>query len=302
VARKKRHHYIPQFYLRGFASQEPTDRRKPRLWVRDAHSGLVAQRTPEQIAVEIGYYAIETDQGIDFDTLENELAKMEDQAACALREMLGRPVGNRGSIPIEVEIFVAWLGCRIPWLRRIVVESWPKHVEDMAWGKVDVADDPDFTVLIKDLTSSEAQRLPLNAALDAIRSGRWVAQLEQNQIIDMMRFQHWYFGRHRFPNLFWTILTAPTGDHFITSDRPVVWYVPERGWADSLAALKHPDVELTVPLDARTALLATAAPPPEGTKIKVSDINYRTWCFAERFVASRERSVLEEIAQLRCLS
>lgn len=291
---KRRHHYIPQFYLRGFASQETSNRRQPSLWVCDIESGSIAQRTPRNLAVEIGYYAIETEHGLDYQTLENELARMEDQAAFALRQFLSPPVGSRGAMEPEISLFIAWLACRVPWFRRIATEGWPKHMDDMAWGKVEAEDDPDFSVLLVNQATGEHQRLPREAALDAIRSGQWTAQMDQNQIVDVMRLQRWLFQQQHFPRLFWTVLTAPPGDSFIVSDRPVVWYVPDKGFADSPAGLKHPRVELTVPLNAATALLATPSPPPAGTRIYPGDINYRTRCFAERFVASADATNLSD--------
>src|SRR5262249_43317715 len=146
---------------------------KPYLWVRDIKSGLVAKRTPNNLAVEIGYYAMETENGKDFETLENELARMEDQAVFALRQFLNRPVGSRGAIQPEISTFVAWLACRIPWFRRIAMDGWPKHLEDMAWGRVEVEDDPDSSFLLVNVGTDEQRRLPLGDALAAIRSGNW---------------------------------------------------------------------------------------------------------------------------------
>ncbi len=292
MAEKRRHHYVPQFYLRGFAALETPRERKPSLWVRDIHTGLIVQRTPKNLAVEIGYYAIESDRGRDYETVENELARMEDQAAFALRQMLSRPVGSRAAMVPEIGMFVSWLACRVPWFKRIAMEAWSKHVDDMAWGRAEAEDDPDLSFLIVSQTTGERRRLPLEAALAAMRTGPWTAQLDQNQMIDVMRLQRWYFQHQHFPRLFWTVLTAPSGQSFITSDRPVVWYVPEKGFADSPAALKEPDVELTVPLNRGNALLATPSPPPVGTQIRVADINFRTRCFAERFVASADAASL----------
>ena len=80
------------------------------------------------------------------------------------------------------------------------------------------------------------------------------------------------------------LLTAPDGWHFVTSDRPVVWFLPSRGYADSPAALKEPDVQLTVPLDARHAFVGFGQLPQADMRITVDDVNGRTVGYAERFV------------------
>ena len=293
MTEKRRHHYIPQFYLRGFA--DPTTvGGKALLWVRDVRTGMTDRRTPKNLAVEVGYYAIETDQGSDYKTLEDELARMEDRAAHALHKMLDRPVGEQGPMLPELSSFIAWLACRTPWFKRIAMEGWPKHLEDMAFGRAVVEEVPEFSVLMVNTMTGEKRKFLIPEALGAIRTGRWIAQMDQNQVMDMMRLQRWYFQHQHFPKLFWTILTAPAGDFFVVSDRPVVWYVPDRGFADSPAALKYPEVELTVPLNARTALLGTGSLPSAGTQIRAADVNYRTRCFAERFVAAPNLTSLSD--------
>ena len=42
MAEKRRHHYIPQFYLRGFVDPQTPAGQTPYLWVRDTVSGSVS--------------------------------------------------------------------------------------------------------------------------------------------------------------------------------------------------------------------------------------------------------------------
>ncbi len=85
IAEKRRHHYIPQFYLRGFVDPATPPPQTPYLWVWYKHAAAVDRRAPKNLAWEIGYYAIEAHHGLDYATVENELAQVENRAAFALR-------------------------------------------------------------------------------------------------------------------------------------------------------------------------------------------------------------------------
>ena len=50
------HHYLPQFYLRGFS-------REDRLWVYDRYKNEYRNQTPKNIAVERDYYTVTDENG-----------------------------------------------------------------------------------------------------------------------------------------------------------------------------------------------------------------------------------------------
>jgi hypothetical protein len=293
---KRLHHYIPQFYLRGFTDPSVTGGKTPWLWVRHKEASAVVRKAPKNLAAKIGYYATETADGLDYATVENELAAVESRAAFALRKFLDGPTGHRKIEP-DLSVFIGWLAVRVPWFRRAAEDEWQRFLERVAGGREPLPDDPDFSCSLVNMSTGEQRRFTLAETVLAIKSGTWQARLSKNQLIDAMRVQAWYFRFQHFPRLHWTVLTAPDGQFFLTSDRPIVWYVSDGGLADSPAALKQPGVELTVPVSRRFALLATAEIPHSETRIRPSDINRRTFLFCERFVASpREREIWEVAA------
>src|SRR5690348_17198545 len=81
----KRHHYIPQCYLKGFADN-PT---KPKLHVTD----LAEQRTfitkPGNVCAEQHFHRINA-EGLPPDALENSLAGFESELAPALERIIAR--------------------------------------------------------------------------------------------------------------------------------------------------------------------------------------------------------------------
>lgn len=277
---KKRHHFIPQFYLKGFCDPETPSGQAPFLWVRAIHSDAVYRRAPNNLAAEIGCYKCE---GSDPDQMEDELSAMESRAAFALRSFLNQPGGSR-SVPEDLGNFLAWLGARTPSFRRIAQEGWMDFLCNAPWGTEELPSPTSYAISLRHIASGELRREAVSSALPLLGSGNWIALLDQSQYVDFIRLQAWCF-QNRLPSLTWILLTAPNGHSFLTSDRPLVWLIPGRGFADSPAALKDPGVEVTVPLNSRYALLAfskEAAPPAE---VKVLNINVRTMVYAEKFVA-----------------
>src|SRR5579863_3631380 len=140
MAAKHVHHYVPQFYLRGFTDPAATPGMTPWLWVFDKTSKKVSRRAPKNLAAAIGFYAVEGANGSDFVSVENELAAMENRAAFALRQFLSAPAGNRGGIPTGLGIFLGWLAARVPWFDRASKERWEKFIQDAADGRESVPD------------------------------------------------------------------------------------------------------------------------------------------------------------------
>jgi hypothetical protein len=72
----RKHHYVPQFYLKGFT---PTGADGEALWVLDQHSGKQWQSTPPGIAFERDLYRV-TAPGVAPDLVERKFAEFEGQA------------------------------------------------------------------------------------------------------------------------------------------------------------------------------------------------------------------------------
>jgi hypothetical protein len=80
----RRHHYVPQFYLRRFCDANG------RLWAWDKAGDRVFQTSPNAIANETDFYRLRNfeEQGQDPYILEKQLAQMENQAAAITGQWL----------------------------------------------------------------------------------------------------------------------------------------------------------------------------------------------------------------------
>ena len=114
----KRHHYVPQFYLRYFSSLSPDGV----FWVYDKDGGPPRPQTPTNTAVETHFYSVDTPEGGRDTRLEEALAKLESAA----KPILDRWQIN-GARPTAIEIseiaeFFAFMHARVPRTHRLVKE------------------------------------------------------------------------------------------------------------------------------------------------------------------------------------
>jgi hypothetical protein len=81
VSVPKKHHYLPQFYLRGFCPAGD-------LWLYDREKGKCHKSRPKAVAFRKGFYAAQgTDGELDYAEVEERLGVVERQAAPVIRKL-----------------------------------------------------------------------------------------------------------------------------------------------------------------------------------------------------------------------
>ncbi len=85
----RRHHYVPQFHLRRFASAA----RSGRFWRYDKHLDSVAEAGISRSAFATDYYTLPVDDGSRDTGIEAWLGNIESRAAPALSRLLALPAG-----------------------------------------------------------------------------------------------------------------------------------------------------------------------------------------------------------------
>ena len=194
-------------------------------------------------------------------------------------------MGARGEVPGDLGVFLGWLGARVPALRRVFEDGWTDFILNAEWGRDHLPAASACTVSLKQPKTGQSRREPVSTALPLLRADAWIAFPDQEQYTQFISLQAGYFNTQHLPGLRWILLTAPPGHSFVVSDRPLVWFIPGTGYADSPAALRQPEVEVTVPLDRGHALLGLPKQAQTPASVAPWQINIRTACYAERFVA-----------------
>lgn len=112
MGRKKRHHVIPQFYLRGFSENE-------KIGVLDLQKQEIRLGNVADVAVESDYFSLQSDQGVNY---EDFLAVRESAAAAALHKVKsGTWPLDRNSIR-DIAEFVIQLHLRVRSKRQVYTE------------------------------------------------------------------------------------------------------------------------------------------------------------------------------------
>src|SRR4030042_1947343 len=115
----RHHHYIPQFYLRGFL---PTGQKKPVLTVIDLKEQRVFQTGTQVIGGIHDFNRIEAERVLP-DSLENSLSFFEGQVAAALKELEEQRTFVDKPIFDTIINFIALLAIRHPLVRTNVANA-----------------------------------------------------------------------------------------------------------------------------------------------------------------------------------
>lgn len=111
----KRHHFLPEFYLKGFCTAGE-------LWVYDLERNEYNKRRPERVGIRKGFYTIEDQHGNkDHAEVEKRLSVIENDAALVIRQL---DVGGRLKLveKYALSLFAALLKFRTPAFERQMKE------------------------------------------------------------------------------------------------------------------------------------------------------------------------------------
>ena len=254
------HHYLPQFYLRGFSDGNT-------IWVHDRLESRTFGSQPKTVANETKMYTAE---------LEQYLANVvEDPAKPAIERVRGRlPLteAERGYLAN----YVVALWKRVPEGRTRVAERMPEVAADVRMNLHEelaaaVADNPSLSAL------AEARKQQVDRITSAYQSNPqpdvWqqsLAEASSARVTDSLLSMEWRF-------------LCSDQAQFITCDNPVFFFSHE--------GIGRPTSELTIPFSSTIALWAnrrsmTAPPHLRATPAIVREINRRTASNATRFVYS----------------
>ena len=115
----RHHHFVPQFYLGGFAA---TVSARESLHVVDIEKGKQWPSTPKDSAHERDYHAVDLGSGQDPMVIEKKLAECEGKWALALRNTIEQKMLPEGDLLGDLLAFVAFMAVRIPRFRNQVTD------------------------------------------------------------------------------------------------------------------------------------------------------------------------------------
>lgn len=231
-----RHHFVPQGYLRGFATSDDTSSNF--VWVYDKRSGRTpTKKSVRSIAWTPAYYAQENPDGSeDLDKIETHLAQTIDNKIPLILGRIdpkvGRPVALSPEDKGALAFFVGLSMTRVPSFRDGINAIYSKLAGISLYHQMD--SNPELSEFAKKngLTAEAMPWVSLRPMVEMAHS-----------IASTSLANHWQF------------FIPPPEVPFVTSDNPVVF----SGGAAGLTQLgpAHPQAELVMNLRRNLAFVST---------------------------------------------
>jgi Protein of unknown function (DUF4238) len=269
----KKHHYLPQFYLRGFSANA-------RNVFQIEKGGDAAYLCAIEDAAAIrDFHTLDYEGCPDPVALERRLSDLEGEWAATLEEVLGgRPLG--GQRRRSLLEFVAVMRMRVPAVKEFI-ETFEAGVVRAVAKRLE--------------REGKAPRLP--------------EPFESLSLVDHVRIhiRNWKLLESMFDRgldpahlealnaMASTLLRAPSGNAFFTCDQPVALFHPRATQNDAYGVGPATSgVEVSFPLSSQVALLLTHEPNSpvsrDLTAVEVQEFNRRTVVMAQEYVFAPERS------------
>ncbi len=286
------HHYIPRFYLAGFAAHSSkNDKSKPLLWVYEKHRAIRCS-TPEAEACQKDFYSFQ-DGGARNVEVEGWFARLEGQVSSIIPELVRLRREPTGPEREWLALFMGTMQTRTPMGRRLSDERFgPATSRLMKEAAADPARFRELCVTmqadIPDAEMAEEVRKDILAGrgedLEARPDFKLASIVEVGQIVaDVLMEMGWRF------------IHAPQAHRFITSDNPLVSEASEPGSKEIhfRMGVNLPNVAVWFPLTQTVCLIMQKGLTPGiGTTsgFVARCINKRIMICAERRIYAGEHS------------
>lgn len=286
MSKPRKHHYVPQFYLSGFAAQPDSSR----LYVLDKEARRSYPSRINDAACERDFYIMEVEDEGDPFAVEKFFSTIEAGGAEALRFIADHRSVPEGELYGKFIAFLAVMTIRGPGVVDIIEKPFARIIKSMLWYATDskeayekfMADgDPDGKAQVQGMTYEQAR--------DFLRSDKYTVSMGQNFKLRLL-FTILEPAEPLLAARNWSVVAADDGaPDFICSDRPstLCWTTPMPGPFGP--ALGMANTTAMFPLSRRTALLGffekIEVPSRVGSRA-VGIVNSYTATFAKRFVYS----------------
>ncbi|MFQ5961837.1 MAG: DUF4238 domain-containing protein [Candidatus Methylomirabilales bacterium] len=273
MSEPRKHHYLPQFYLRGFSANGRS------IYQIEKPGGRAYVSSIRDTAAIRDYHELDSPGFEDPNAVEKRLAQVEAQLAEGLARVVqgGIPTPETHSSLMQL---VALLRVRVPAFKAHIDTFLQNVVRSMGLMMERKGQVPPIPKGFEDVLRMENLEITISnwKCLELIF--RIAADRRLFDILAAMR-----------P----TILRAPEGAFFLTCDQPVAVFHPTASRTDAYGVgLADPATEVSVPLSSRVLLFLAWATEPavdrDATVDEVVEFNRRTVIMADSLVFAPEPS------------
>ena len=276
MTKKKKHHYIPQFYLEGFIDPK----NHPFVWIYEKGKDCVFKSKPENIAFEKHYHSYITTTGEkDTETIEDILNKFETPAAPIFEKLRFFHMPNEE----ERKTFSCYLGIsltRVPNFRKNVDSVVAKLFKSFL--EMNASNEQNFKEMVDSFEHDTGEKIGYDihvkphVSLSMIFRGLELATI--------------------FNNMTWVFIKATDRFKLLTSDNPLYYDDPTHNHNVFFGvSLTDKNVEVGFPISSEVAFTGTWKKDLregfiQGNHELIKNINRRTVASALRYIYSSERT------------
>ncbi|WP_165218663.1 DUF4238 domain-containing protein [Affinirhizobium pseudoryzae] len=216
--RTKRHHYVPDFYLRHFADENDV------VWIYDKRAkhveASIRWSDPSNVALQGNIYSVRKDDGTYDDRLDQWLQGVEDKAAPIHRKLMSG-IMVEGQEKADYAVFLASLATRTPAILNRVAELHGAYIQSRTIRIL--ADEQHFRKEMEDFKKSPFCADPDQVDIEAIAKflKNRMYKLRIHQQAGLRAFQVTDKLTDKFFEMEWNLCDSE-GRKLVTSDNPLV--------------------------------------------------------------------------------
>lgn len=238
MTKPKRHHYLPEFYLRGFS------RDGKRLFVYDIPSGKLRQQAPEGTGVEKYFYAVETEDDPKDAGAEQVLSLVEGLAAPAIEKARAREsIGADGDDAIRA--FVGFMAVRTPAARAVKRYLLDKLAREDLLTRLGSAEG--WSEFAEQEPDAAREIGGVDGLKELLNSEDYTIDPGQNYVVSS-RFEQALDLTNNLARFSMGFLHSPDNKAFITCDCPVLFAYPAGFTPDYESAELPDEAQVIAPL------------------------------------------------------
>jgi hypothetical protein len=293
----RRHHYLPQMYLRGFADDDGL------VWVFDRQNNTFLHQGVINTAVKKDFYTVVGPDGEKSDAIETLMANsVEGPTKCIIEKLDKRNLNWEGEDRAILALFVTLLRTR-----NLAFDRDQNEFTDQFfrwWAKASHSTTEAVENSLREYqekTGQDTTSVSAQEMFEMIRDDRYEFHNPRQNNIKMMMSLSLDLARALF-RLNWDILSAPKGESFVTCDNPFT-VVPPPSFDDTFDGfgILTPGASTVVPLSRRTAICFRGEGDQTRGAVVYKDflrsVNLVVAANSERFVIAREEALLRSLVR-----
>jgi Protein of unknown function (DUF4238) len=220
----RNHHYVPQFYMRRFASPDGM------LWVYDRAWKTFRRKSPKAICFETDLYTMTAYNGRPADaSIESSyLAGIDEMGATILRMEFDQQRKFNGSAVRAFSFYMALQWTRLPEFRKVITAMHQITGDEVL--RIGFRDPERIREIMSEYPEIQADAAEHGVTPEsmaaAVKEERFTLSVSETPFLEALISQA-EFIRRIMSAVSWEVLIAPNSTGFVSSDGPIVLVPPK---------------------------------------------------------------------------